>query len=401
MRSFDVTIVGAGIIGLATGMKLLETFPGLHVAVVEKEDRIAAHQTGHNSGVIHSGLYYRPGSLKAKLCVSGAEELVSFCREHGVAHEICGKVAVAVRDEELPALDELFRRGMQNCPMGLRMLSPAEVVKLEPHVRCVKGMHVPGTGIVDYREVAKAYAGVIRERGGEILLHGEVSRITDLSPSTLRINTSRGEIRSRFLINCAGLYSDRVARLSGLEPPCRIVPFRGEYYQIRPERGYLVKNLVYPVPDPRFPFLGVHFTRMIDGKVEAGPNAVLALAREGYSRGSINPDELLEIFNYKGFWRLARRYWRNGAGEMMRSFSKTLFTRALRQLIPEIAGDDLVRGGAGVRAQALGQDGRLIDDFVIRHSDKMVHVLNAPSPAATSSLAIARHIVQIAGEHIR
>lgn len=401
MRFFDVTIVGAGIIGLATGMKLLDAFPGLQVAIVEKEDRIAAHQTGHNSGVIHSGLYYRPGSLKAKLCVSGAEELVSFCREHGVAHEICGKVTVAVRDEELPALSELFRRGMQNCPRGLKMLSPAEVVKLEPHVRCVKGLHVPGTGIVDYREVAKAYAEVIRQRGGEILLNREVTRITDLSPSTLRINSSRGEIRSRFLINCAGLYSDRVAQLSGLEPPCRIVPFRGEYYQIRPERGYLVKNLVYPVPDPRFPFLGVHFTRMIDGRVEAGPNAVLAFAREGYSRGSINQDELLEILNYKGFWRLVRRYWRNGAGEMLRSFSKALFTRALQQLIPEIAGDDLVRGGAGVRAQALGQDGRLIDDFVIRQSGKMVHVLNAPSPAATSSLAIARHIVQIAGEHIR
>ncbi|MHC1726459.1 MAG: L-2-hydroxyglutarate oxidase [Syntrophobacteraceae bacterium] len=400
-NSFDVSIVGAGILGLAAGMKLLQEFQGLKVAIVEKENHIAVHQTGHNSGVIHSGLYYRPGSLKAKLCVSGADELVAFCREQGVPHEICGKVIVAVRDEELPALKELYRRGRENCLRNLRMLSPVEVKQFEPHVRCVQGMHVPSTGIVDFKAVAKAYAEVFRSKGGQILLGRKVTRVRNFGPSILQINTSRGEIQSRFLINCAGLYSDRVARLSGLKPPCRIVPFRGEYYKIRPERGYLVKNLIYPVPDPMFPFLGVHFTRMIDGKVEAGPNAVLAFAREGYNRGRIDPFELLETLSYDGFWRLVFRYWRSGAGEMLCSFSKTLFTRELQKLIPEVEKDDLSAGGAGVRAQALGRDGRLFDDFVIQQNEKMVHVLNAPSPAATSSLAIAGHIVQIAGKLIR
>lgn len=395
ISSYDVVIVGAGIIGLATGMKLLRAFPGLKVAVVEKEAGVAAHQTGHNSGVIHSGLYYRPGSLKARLCISGADELVSFCRSRNIHHEICGKVVVAVREEEIPALEELYRRGTENGVRGIRMLNPAEVRELEPYARCVRGMHVPSTGIVDYRTVSTHYADVFRDHGGQVLFDTKVTRVARAG-STLRISTDRDPVESRFLINCAGLYSDRVAVSSGLTPPCRIVPFRGEYFRIKAERSFLVKNLIYPVPDPQFPFLGVHFTRMIDGKVEAGPNAVLAFAREGYKRSSFSARELFWTLSYDGFRRLVVRYWKSGTGEMMRSFSKSLFTRALKHLMPAITRDDLGAGGAGVRAQALGHDGRLLDDFVIMQDEKMVHILNAPSPAATSSLAIAGHIVALA-----
>ncbi|MCE5333165.1 MAG: L-2-hydroxyglutarate oxidase [Desulfobacteraceae bacterium] len=398
--SFDVAVVGAGIVGLATGLKLQEKYPGLSVAIVEKEGAIAAHQTGHNSGVIHSGLYYRPGSLKAGLCLSGYDMLVAFCREHGLRHEICGKVVVATREEELPALEELHRRGTANGVPGLRLLSPSDVKEIEPHAACIRGMHVPSTGIVDYREVAEAYARVFQSRGGMLLLRRKVTGVKADGPSSLRVFCTGGPISARALINCGGLYSDRVAEDSGMKPPCRIVPFRGEYYRIRPERGTLVKNLIYPVPDPRFPFLGVHFTRMVDGKVEAGPNAVLAFAREGYGKTSIAPLELLETLRYDGFWRLVRRYWKNGMGEMARSCSKVLFAKALRRLIPEIQKDDLLPGGAGVRAQALGHDGKLLDDFVVMEGENMVHVLNAPSPAATSSLAIGAHIVGIAGKII-
>ncbi|MGA2403289.1 MAG: L-2-hydroxyglutarate oxidase [Syntrophobacteraceae bacterium] len=398
--SFDVAITGAGIIGLATGMRLLEEFPGLRVAILEKENMIAAHQTGHNSGVIHSGLYYRPGSLKSRLCISGHDELVRFCREHNVEHEICGKVVLATRDEELPALAELYRRGSENGVLGLQMLSAAEVKEFEPHARCIRGLRVPGAGIVDFRQVAKAYADVFGKKGGELFLGAKVKRVKDFDPKTLRIETGRGVFQSRVLINCAGLYSDHLARSSGLRPPCRIVPFRGEYYRIKPGRAFLVKNLIYPTPDPGFPFLGVHFTRMIDGRIEAGPNAVLAFAREGYSGARIAPLELLETLGYEGFWRLISRHWKTGMGEMMRSFSKSLFTRALQELVPAICAGDLERGGAGVRAQALGKDGKLLDDFVIQQTDKMIHVLNAPSPAATSSLAIAKLIVATAGEKI-
>ncbi|MFZ2448861.1 MAG: L-2-hydroxyglutarate oxidase [Syntrophobacteraceae bacterium] len=391
--SFDVVIVGAGIVGLATGMKLLEAYPGLTAAVLDKEGGIAAHQTGHNSGVIHSGLYYKPKSLKARLCVSGARTLVDFCREHGVAHEICGKVVVATTAEQLPALDELFRRGTENDVPGLKMLEPAEVREIEPHVRCMRGLLVPGTGIVDFTTVAGAYADVFKKAGGKIFLGRKVVRVS-AEGGGVRVGTTDGEISARVLVNCAGLYSDRVARVSGFIPPCRIVPFRGEYHRIRPERGYLVKNLIYPVPDPRFPFLGVHFTRMIDGKIEAGPNAVLALAREGYSRVKIDPLELLEILCYGGFWRLVSRYWKSGMAEMARSFSKRLFARSLQELIPDVSERDLAPGGAGVRAQALAPDGKLLDDFVVLQNERMVHVLNAPSPAATSSMAIAGHIVE-------
>lgn len=394
---FDVAITGAGIIGLATGMTLLREFPGLSVAIFEKENKVAAHQTGHNSGVIHSGLYYRPGTLKANLCMSGHDELVKFCRDHDVKHEICGKLVVATRDEELPALAELYRRGSENGVPGLRMLTGDEVKEREPYARGIRGMLVPSAGIVDYMQVAEAYARVFRENGGQLMLGTRVREARDFGPKTLLIRTDRGEFQSRVFINCGGLYSDCVARSCGLSPPCRIVPFRGEYYGIKPERAYLVNNLIYPVPDPRFPFLGVHFTRMIDGRIEAGPNAVLAFAREGYSGVRISPLELAGTLGYPGFWRLVSKYWKTGIGEMMRSFSKTLFTRALQELMPSISRDDLGPGGAGVRAQALGHDGKLLDDFVIQRTEKTVHVLNAPSPAATSSLAIARQIVASAG----
>jgi (S)-2-hydroxyglutarate dehydrogenase len=391
--SFDVAIVGAGIIGLATGMKLVEAHPGISAVVLEKEDRIAAHQTGHNSGVIHSGIYYGSKSLKARLCVSGARELVAFCREHGVAHEICGKVIVATRAEELAALDELYRRGTENEVPGLRMLDRDEVREIEPHVRCIRGLLVPGTGIVDFTEVAKAYADVFYAAGGKIKLGRKVFRVK-VESGGVRIWTTGGEVFARSLINCAGLYSDQVASMGGFVPPCRIVPFRGEYYRIKPERGYLVKNLVYPVPDPGFPFLGVHFTRMIDGKVEAGPNAVLAFAREGYNRSKIDPGELIGILCYGGFRRLVSRYWKHGMAEMARSLSKKLFAKSLRELIPEVSEQDLAPGGAGVRAQAVSPEGRLLDDFVILRDERMVHVLNAPSPAATSSAAIGAHILE-------
>jgi (S)-2-hydroxyglutarate dehydrogenase len=429
--SYDVTIVGAGIVGLATAMRLVTQKPELRVAVLEKEPGVALHQTGHNSGVIHSGIYYRPGSLKARLCVSGARQLVAFCEERGVPYELCGKVVVATSEDEIPALRELHRRGTANGVPGMRMLGPAEVRDLEPHVSCVLGMQVPTTGIVDFGPVAQAYRGVFEELGGTVVVGRRLVGVREdasglsliLRPSGCEgSNTplsppSRGEskercssqrkadealvnadeiIESRGLINCGGLHSDRIARMAGLDPGCRIVPFRGEYYQIRPSRGGLVKNLIYPVPDPRFPFLGVHFTRMIDGKVEAGPNAVLAYAREGYSKATVSVTDLLEIFKYPGFWRLALKYWKPGFHEMARSYSKRLFVRALQRLIPEIRESDLVPGGAGVRAQALATDGRLLDDFHILRHRRMMHVLNAPSPAATSSLAIADHILQAA-----
>lgn len=392
---FDVTIVGAGIVGMATAMKLTATFPGLSVAVLEKEDRPAAHQTGHNSGVIHSGIYYRPGSLKARMCVAGAGELVRFCQENDVPYELCGKVVIATCPKEIPRLHELYRRGKANGVADLQLLDPARVKEIEPHISCLEGMSVPGTGIVDFRQVVRAYADVFQAAGGKLFLNHRLLKIVP-GFRTIRLETTQRSIETHVLINCAGLYADHVARLAGAEPPCRIVPFRGEYYQVKAERGYLVKNLIYPVPDPRFPFLGVHFTRMIDGKVEAGPNAVLAWAREGYSGKDISPVELMETLRYEGFWRLALRYWKPGLQEMVRSSLKSRFACALQRLIPEIRSEDLVPGGAGVRAQALGPNGALLDDFSILFGDRMVHVLNAPSPAATSSLAIAEHIIKTA-----
>ncbi len=396
-NSFDVVIVGAGIVGLATAMKLTEEYPRLKVAVVEKENGPASHQTGHNSGVIHSGVYYKPGSMKASMCIAGARKLTRFCEENGVPFEICGKVVVAVRPDEIPKLEVLCRRGIANGAAGMELIDPGRVSEIEPHVECLKGLLVPTTGIVDFRQVAHAYARRFQNGGGALFLNCTVKAVRRAKDGSLRVETDKDAICAATLINCAGLYADKVAAASGMAPSCRIVPFRGEYYALKPERRFLVKNLVYPVPDPRFPFLGVHFTRMLDGRVEAGPNAVLAWRREGYRKTDISLPELLEILAYPGFRRMAGRYWQAGLSEMVRSFSKYRYATALRHLVPEIRGDDLAPGGTGVRAQALGEDGALLDDFVILRKEKMVHVLNAPSPAATSSLAIAEHIIKVAG----
>ncbi len=390
-ESFDLVIIGGGIVGLATAMTLARSYPDLHLAVIEKEREIARHQTDHNSGVIHSGIYYRPGSLKANLCVLGAQRLVQFCRTNAIPFELCGKLVVATEPSEIPRLGELYRRGTANGVPGLRLMGPTEAMDIEPHTRCLRALHVPTTGIVNFREVAQAYTGQFSSLGGKVLVDHRVQSIQD-QPDGIRLVTSQGTILSRFLINCAGLYSDRVATMSGTSIPCRIVPFRGEYYQVRPERKHLVRGLIYPVPDPRFPFLGVHFTRMTNGKVEAGPNAVLAWAREGYRKSDIAWGELAEILQYKGFWHLVSRYWKPGCKEMIRSFSKARFAQALQKLVPEISREDLLPGGSGVRAQALTNDGSLLDDFVILQKGRMMHVLNAPSPAATSSLAIAGYL---------
>jgi L-2-hydroxyglutarate oxidase len=393
-RGVDVAVIGGGIVGMATAMAVLAR-RRLSLVVLEKEGRLAAHQTGNNSGVIHSGLYYKPGSLKARNCTVGREALYRFCAERGIPAERCGKVVVATRDEQLPVLDELRRRGEANGLEGLRRLIPEEIREIEPHAAGIAGLLVPQTGIVDYVRVTEAYAEEVRRCGGEVRLDAAVRRIARDGRSMV-LETGAGEVRCGSLINCAGLQSDRVARLAGVEPGVRIVPFRGEYYELVPERRNLVRNLIYPVPDPEFPFLGVHFTRMIAGGVEAGPNAVLAFKREGYTRWSFSVPDLLDAFSYLGFWRMAGRYWRMGIGEFWRSWNKAAFVRALQALLPEITDADLVAGGAGVRAQALDGDGKLVDDFRIVETERQVHVLNAPSPAATASLAIGETVAELA-----
>lgn len=390
--TYDVTIIGAGIIGLATAMELCRQHPGRRVIVLEKEQTIAAHQTGHNSGVIHAGLYYRPGSQKATFCVEGARALRAFCDEHGIRYELVGKVVVATSEEELPALEVLYRRGLTNGVEGLTMIGPERLREIEPHARGVRAIHSPNTGIVDYHEVARAYATEVQKHGGEVVTGAKVLQIAR-DGSVMRIETSRHAVQTRYLINCAGLYADAIARLAGVEPPVRIIPFRGEYYTVAPSAQHLVRGLIYPVPDPRFPFLGVHFTRRINGEVEAGPNAVLAFAREGYTKAKVVLGELLGTLGYVGFWAMARKYWRVGLEEFYRSFSKKAFTQALQKLVPEIQERDLAPGGAGVRAQAVDRNGVLLDDFSIVETERALHVLNAPSPAATASLAIARHLV--------
>jgi L-2-hydroxyglutarate oxidase len=393
-KAFDVAVIGGGIVGTATAMAILRRRT-LSLAVLEKEARLAAHQTGNNSGVIHSGLYYKPGSLKARNCTTGREALYRFCAEHGIPAERCGKVVVATRQEQLPVLDELARRGEANGLTGLRRLAAEEIKELEPHAAGVAGLFVPQTGIVDYVRVTEAYGKEIRELGGEIVLDAALGGVVR-DGSQLVLETGAGEVRCRNLVNCAGLHSDRVASLAGAPPGVRIIPFRGEYYTLRPERHDLVRNLIYPVPDPEFPFLGVHFTRMIGGGVEAGPNAVLAFKREGYTRWSFSLRDTLRTFGFAGFWRMVRSYWRMGLGEMWRSWNKGAFVHALQALMPEITAADLVRGGAGVRAQALDPGGKLVDDFRIVEAEHQIHVLNAPSPAATASLAIGEGIAELA-----
>lgn len=397
MQAVDVAVIGGGVVGTATAMALLERHPGLSVAVLEKEDHLAAHQTGHNSGVIHSGLYYKPGSLKARTCTSGREALYSFCAEHGIAHERCGKIVVATCDAEIPALDVLEQRGRENGLTGLERFDGRGLRHFEPHAAGVAGLFVPQTGIVDYAAVTGAYADVIRSRGGQVRTSCNVERVTRQQGGFV-LGTAQGNLPCRFLINCAGLQSDRLARLCGIATDVHIIPFRGEYYLVAPTRRGLVKNLIYPVPDPAFPFLGVHFTRMIAGGLEAGPNAVLAFKREGYGRFSFSLRDTLEMFMFAGFRNLARRYWRVGMQEYRRSFSRKMFVRDLRRLVPELQGEDVRPGGAGVRAQAVDREGRLLDDFCLVDGDGMIHVLNAPSPAATASISIGRTIADHAAE---
>ena len=393
-RGFDVAVIGGGIVGAATAMALLEQ-ARVSLVVIEAEAALAAHQTGNNSGVIHSGLYYKPGSLKARNCVEGREALEKFCTEHEIPYERCGKVVVATRPEQLAVLDDLHRRGEANGLAGLRRLAAEEIVAHEPHAVGIAGLLVPQTGIVDYRRVTEAYAAAVRAGGGEIRTSSRLLRVRRDGPS-LVLETTAGEVRCRALVNCAGLQSDRVARSCGVEPGVRIVPFRGEYYELREDRRPLVRNLIYPVPNPEFPFLGVHFTRRVDGRVEAGPNAVLAFKREGYTRTSFSLRDSLSTATFPGFWRLAGRYLATGLGEMWRSWNKAAFVKALQELMPEITAADLVTGGAGVRAQALDAAGNLVDDFRIVEAERQIHVLNAPSPAATASIAIGRHIADLA-----
>jgi (S)-2-hydroxyglutarate dehydrogenase len=391
-ESCDVLIVGGGIVGLAVALEITKRFPHLRLLLLEKENRVGQHQSSHNSGVIHSGTYYKPGSLKATLCVEGARALVDFCRAHDIPHRVCGKVIVATREDEFPRLEELRRRGEANGLTGLRVIDPAELHEIEPHASGLRALLVPSTGITDYGKVCDKYAELIAAQGGKILTSTAVIGLRP-NPGEIAVETTRGAFRANFLINCAGLFSDRISRMAGEKQDVMIVPFRGEYYELIPERSPLVRTLIYPVPDPRFPFLGVHFTRRISGKVDAGPNAVLALKREGYRRSQFSIWDVASSLIFPGFWRMTGQHWRSGMDEFYRSLSKAVFVRDLQRLVPEVQADDLIPGGAGVRAQAVKRDGALVDDFQFVRSDRMLHVLNVPSPAATASLEIARAIV--------
>lgn len=389
--TYDFAVVGGGIVGLATARELQRRRPGARIAVLEKESRWAAHQTGHNSGVIHSGIYYKPGSMKARLGREGNRSMVRFCEERGIPHDVCGKVIVATDQEELPRLEALYRRAREN-GIDARQLTPADAVDREPHLSCVAAVLVPSTGIVNYALVCEVLASELKQGGADLFLGANVTRL-ESRDGIHRVHAGDHVFETRFLIACAGLQSDRIAKLDGVDPEARIVPFRGEYYELRPERRGLVRHLIYPVPNPDFPFLGVHFTRMIDGSVHAGPNAVLAFKREGYRKRDISARDLGEALLFPGFWKLAARNMREGMREMSRSFSKRLFTESLQRMIPGIREHDLVPATAGVRAQAMRRDGALVDDFLIVRGERSLHVCNAPSPAATASLEIAKEIV--------
>ncbi len=389
----DVIIIGAGIVGLASAMLLTQT-SNYTVKVIEAEKEPAEHQTGNNSGVIHSGLYYKPGTLKAMNCVEGRERMYHFCEENNIKHERCGKLVVASEGSELPLLKMLEERGKANGLKGIKRLRGDELKMYEPHTQGIAGLQVPETGIVDYKEVANKYLDIFREYGGGFVPDCRFLSLKN-SSGALTIGTSRDEMSCRLLVNCGGLYSDRIAKLCGVDPGLQIIPFRGEYYKLKKEKEYLVKNLIYPVPDPKFPFLGVHFTRMMKGGVEAGPNAVLAFKREGYSRIDISLKDVLQMASFPGFWKMAARHYRMGFKEYYRSLVKASFVHSLQKLIPEISGNDIEPGGAGVRAQALQRDGSLTDDFRIVETENMIHVLNAPSPAATASLSIGDKIAQL------
>ncbi len=394
-QQFDLVIIGGGVVGLSTALNMLHTFPKLRLLLVEKEDRVARHQSGHNSGVIHSGIYYKPGSLKARLCVAGRDAMVAFCAGNNIPYEICGKLIVALTQEEVPRLQALYERGKANSISGLKMLTREEALEIEPNVGGLAWLKVPSTGITDYVTVSEKYAELITERGGTVKIGTEVTGIARRS-GAMTIETNQGAFATRYVVNCGGLHSDRISVMSGKKPDVRIVPFRGEYYDLAPGSEHLVKNLIYPVPDLRFPFLGVHFTRRVRGGIDAGPNAVLAFKREGYMRSDFNLRDTAATFSYSGFWRMAGKYWQSGVGEFHRSLSKTAFVRALQRLLPSLKESDLVRDGSGVRAQAVRPDGSLVDDFQFVASENMLHVWNVPSPAATASLAIGQEIVGMA-----
>jgi L-2-hydroxyglutarate oxidase len=396
---YDITIVGAGIVGLATAYQILNKKPELKLLILEKENDVAKHQTGNNSGVIHSGIYYKPGSLKAKNCINGYRMLLEFCDRENIKYEICGKVIVATEEWELPILNNLYERGKLNGLEKIKKISKAELKEIEPYANGIEAIFVPYTGIIDFKEVSKKLKEKIQNFGGEIIFNQNVVDIKKMNTS-IEVITNSKTYETKLLVTCAGLYSDRLARLTQKNLPLRIIPFRGEYYKIKDEKKYLVRNLIYPVPNPDFPFLGVHFTRMIDGKVEAGPNAVLSFKREGYKKSDVSLKDTLEIFGWKGFQKVMAKYWKIGLGEFYRSYSKGAFTKALQRLIPEIQKDDLVPGGAGIRAQACDDKGNLIDDFYFVEEERIIHVCNAPSPAATASLSIGNYIAEKVFERI-
>ncbi len=389
---YDFTIVGGGIVGLSTAMALGQTYPNAKNLLLEKEASWANHQTGNNSGVIHSGIYYKPGSFKAKFCRDGSRSMVEFCQKHNLPHEVCGKVIVATKPDELPLLKNLYDRGLQN-DLPVKEISPEEVREYEPHVNSIAGVHIASTGIADYRAVCLKYAEIATAQGADLKLNTKVLQLIK-SSSGYTIETNQGSFDTGFLVNCAGLQCDRIAQLTGIKPSAKIVPFRGEYYELVPEKRYLVKGLIYPVPDPNFPFLGVHFTRMSDGTVHAGPNAVLSLKREGYNKTDFDLGDAIDTLTYPGFWKLAVKYPTQGTQEILRSVLKPFFVKSLQRLIPEVTATDLIPTHAGVRAQALQADGKLVDDFLIVPDENALHILNAPSPAATASLEIGRSIAQ-------
>jgi (S)-2-hydroxyglutarate dehydrogenase len=400
--TYDIAVIGGGIVGLSFAMQATEKFPRLRVVVLEKEAGVARHQTGHNSGVIHSGVYYKEGSLKAQLCVAGAREMVEFCSRHGIPHEVCGKLIVATNAEEATRLDDLLARGVANGLEGLRLLERAAMLEIEPHVGGVRALHVPSTGITDYAVVTAKYAEIAAMRGVEVKTSAGVvgfgrgsSGNSGAAGNVVVVRTRAGDFSARYVVNCAGLYSDRVARMAGDDPGMLLVPFRGEYYDLAAARQRLVRGLIYPVPDPRYPFLGVHFTRRIYGNVDAGPNAVLAFRREGYRWRDFDLGEAMEVFLNAGFRAMARQHWKNGLGEFRRSLRKREFVRSCQRLVPEVRMEDMTPGGSGVRAQAVGADGALVDDFRFVGRERFLHVLNVPSPAATASLPIGREILKM------
>jgi L-2-hydroxyglutarate oxidase len=396
---YDIVVIGGGIVGLASAYNLLKDRPDLKVAVLEKETTLAAHQTGHNSGVIHSGLYYKPGSLKATNCINGYNMLLDFCRENNIPFDLCGKLVVATEEWELPLLDNLYKRGLENGLTEIKYVEAKDIQQYEPYLEGgLKALHVPYTGIIDYTEVCLKMAECFEKWGGKVFTNAKAEDIEEFS-NFIVIKTNSRTFETKMIVNCAGLYCDKVAQMAGEKVDTRIIPFRGEYYMLKPEKRYLVKNLIYPVPDPNFPFLGVHFTRMIDGGVEAGPNAVFAFKREGYHKTDVDFTEMFESLTWPGFQKVATKYWKTGIGEFYRSFSKTAFTNALRKFIPQIQEDDLIPAEAGVRAQACDREGGLLDDFKIIEKPRAIHILNAPSPAATSSLSIGKTIAEMVAKH--